>query len=286
MSNAFYSQNEENTFESLNNYEYLLEYYSSKPPTLEEALIELFRNGGLSKKEAKEIYDHLYLTCNEKVNNNWSLIKEQNKDISKNDALTISSYTYEPKTMYEKFSPYRLLNTNLVLNNRKSGVQNAEKYLFLLLSALRRMTKCKKQCLFRCINCKVKLEKDSNNSKYVPYKIGNNKVFWAFTSTSDDEKVAETFLGNGTGTKYKIVGDDLWGYDITLFNVCGEKEIILEPERKYMIKEVKQDKIIEVTCEIIDDFKILGICDKKDKIIVSKYIFSVKCPVNYYIINI
>ena len=85
MSKTFYSPNEENTFDSLNNYEFLLKNYSSKPPTLEEALIELFRNGGVSKDEAKDIYNHLYLTCNEKVNKNWTLIKEQNKDISKND---------------------------------------------------------------------------------------------------------------------------------------------------------------------------------------------------------
>ena len=109
--------------------------------------------------------------------------------------------------MYRKFSPYRLLNTNLVSDNRKNGVQNVEKYLFLLLSSLRRMTKCKKKCLFRCISNKVKLEKDPNNPKYVPYKNGNNKVFWAFTSTSDSEKVAENFLDNGKGTKYKIIGD-------------------------------------------------------------------------------
>ena len=68
--------------------------------------------------------------------------------------------------MYEKFSPYRLLNTNLVSDNRKNGVQNVEKYLFLLLSSLRRMTKCKKSCLFRCISNSVKLEKDPNNNKF------------------------------------------------------------------------------------------------------------------------
>ena len=278
MSKSFYSQNEENSFDSLNNYEFLFENYSSKRPTLEDALIELFRNGGASPNEAKEIYNHLSITCNNKIEKNWSSIKQQNEDISKNDALIISSYTYEPKTMYEKFAPYRLLNTNLVSDNRKNGVKNVEKYLFLLLSALRRMTKSKKQCLFRCIPNKVKLEKDPKNPKYVPYKNGNKKVFWAFTSTSDNEEIAEHFLDNGTGTIYKIVGDDLWGYDITLFNVFGEEEILLEPERKYLIKEVKQGNITEITCEIIDDCKLLGICNKIIKHFVSKYYFSVAVP--------
>ena len=84
----------------------------------------------------------------------------------------------------------------------------------------------------------MKLEKDPNNSKYVPYKVGNKKTFWSFTSTSDIEKMTENFLNNGKGTKYKITGDDLWGYDITLFNVFNEREILLEPERKYIIEKI------------------------------------------------
>lgn len=275
MSKTFYSENEENTFDSLNNFEYLLKNYSLKTPTLKDALIELFRNGGASPNEANEIYDHLLLMCQEKVNRNWDKIKEENKDISKNDAIIISSYTYEAKPMYSKYSPYRLLNTNLVANNRKNGVTSVEKYLFLFLRALRRLKKTKKQNLYRCITCKVKLEKDPNNSKYVPYEIGNTKMFWPFTSTSENEKDTEDFLGNGVGTKYKIEGDDLWGYDISLFNVCEENEILLEPERKFVIEEVKNGQIVEVKCKIIDESKILGICDKKFKPIVSKILFLI-----------
>ena len=49
------------------------------------------------------------------------------------------------------------------------------------------LKKVKKAHLFRCITCKVKLEKDPNNSKYIPYEIGNEKFFWPFTSTSENE---------------------------------------------------------------------------------------------------
>ena len=100
--------------ESLNKYEFLFKDIELKPPTLEEALIELFRNGGLSEKDSKELYNHLYKICNNRVNEKFDEIRKQNPKISKEDALIISSYTYEPKKMYEKFSPYRLLNTNLV----------------------------------------------------------------------------------------------------------------------------------------------------------------------------
>ena len=270
MSKSFYSENEEMNFEeSLNKYEFLFKDIELKPPTLEDALIELFRNAGLSEKDSKEIYNHLYKICNNRVNEKWDEIIKQNPKISKLDALIISSYTYEPKAMYKKFSPYRLLNTNLVSADRKNGIINVEKYFFLLLVALRGLPKTKKNVLFRCISCKVKLVKDPNNEKYIPYQQGNQKIFWPFTSTSDDEKLTENFLGNGTGTKYKIIGDNLWGYDITLFNVYGEKEILLEPERKYEIQNVKEGNIIEITCKVIDNPQILEICKFIDKLIVS-----------------
>jgi len=270
MSKSFYSENEEMNFEeSLNKYEFLFKDIELKPPTLEDALIELFRNAGLSEKDSKEIYNHLYKICNNRVNEKWDEIRKQNPKISKLDALIISSYTYEPKAMYKKFSPYRLLNTNLVSVDRKNGIINVEKYFFLLLVALRGLTKTKKNVLFRCISCKVKLVKDPNNEKYIPYQQGNQKIFWPFTSTSDDEKLSENFLGNGTGTKYKIIGDNLWGYDITLFNVYGEKEILLEPERKYEIQNVKEGNIIEITCNVVDNPQILEICKFIDKLIVS-----------------
>ena len=270
MSKCFYSENEEmNLEESLDKYEFLFKDIELKPPTLEDALIELFRNAGLSEKDSKEIYNHLYKICNNRVNEKWDEIRKQNPKISKLDALIISSYTYEPKAMYKKFSPYRLLNTNLVSVDRKNGIINVEKYFFLLLVALRGLIKTKKNVLFRCISCKVKLVKDPNNDKYIPYQQGNQKIFWPFTSTSDDEKLTENFLGNGTGTKYKIIGDNLWGYDITLFNVNGEKEILLEPERKYEIQNVKEGNIIEITCKVVDNPQILEICKFIDKLIVS-----------------
>ena len=277
MSKKFYSENEElNLEESLNKYEYLFKDIKSKPPTLEEALIDMFENAGLPKKDAKELYDHLYLMCNQRVQDKWNLIKQEYYNISKNDALVISSYTYEPKKKFEKFSPYRLLNTNLVATNRKIGVINVEKYLFLFLRALRGLNKTKKDVLFRCISCKVKLEKDPNNNKYVPYQKGLEKIFWPFTSTSDDENIAEGFLDNGKGTKFRIEGKDLWGYDISLFNVCNEKEILLEPERKCLIENIKEgNNITEVTLKIIDNPKLLEICDFLKKILVRNIIFNI-----------
>ena len=275
----FHSENEQlNLDESLDKYSYLFKDFRDNPPTLAEALTELFENAGLTKKDAKEFYDHLYLMCNQRVQDKWNSIEHEHKNISKNDALVISSYTYEPKKKFEKFSPYRLLNTNLVATDRKSGVINVEKYLFLFLRALRGLNKTEKNALFRCIPSKVKLEKDPNNNKFVPFQKGLEKIFWPFTSTSDDEKTAEKFLDNGKGTIFKIEGKDLWGYDISLFNVCKEKEIILEPERKFLIENVRErNNITEVTLKLIDNPELLQNCDRyfKRRFLVRNNIFNI-----------
>jgi len=41
---------------------------------------------------------------------------------------------------------------------------------------------------------------------------------------------------------------------ITLFNVCGENEILLEPERKYRISKIYPEinKIINIECKVKD----------------------------------
>ena len=277
MSHSFYSEKEENNLEeSLNKYEYLFDdYYYKNHPTLEEALIQLFRNAGASENEANKILKDLLTECKHYINTNWEKITQEYKGISKDNALIISSYTYEPEAMYEKYSPYKILNTSLVENDRKKGVKNVQKYFFLLLESLRCLKKCKKEQLYRCITRKVKLENDLNNNKYIPYKEGNEKTFWAFTSTSDVEEVSEHFLDNGKGTKYKIMGDNLEGYDITLFNVYGEKEILLEPETKYRIEKVKKDNVIEVTCKLINNSELLWRIEGKIKIICPK------CKIGY-----
>ena len=55
-----------------------------------------------------------------------------------------------------------------------------------------------------------------------------------------------------TGTIF-ILGGDVWGYDIELFNYFGEKEILLEPERKFNIETVLPEinEIININCTIL-----------------------------------
>ena len=155
----------------------------------------------------------------------------------------------------------------MVSDNRKGGVKNISKYLFILLKSLRKLDKYypneKEKFLYRCINSKVNLNYDIFNKKLVPYITGNIKTFWGFTSSSPDIKMTYNFLkgeeNNKSVTIFTLTGK-VWGYDITLFNYYNEKEILIEPERKYKIDEVIPpiNEVIHIRCEIQDNPLILN----------------------------
>jgi len=109
----------------------------------------------------------------------------------------------------------------------------------------------------------VNLSKDPFNDKMVPYITGNKKTFWGFTSTSTNPNTTYNFLQDENSLKAGTIftlGGEVWGYDITLFNYYGEKEILLEPERKFIIDNVLPplNEIINVTCNILKTPLILG----------------------------
>ena len=54
-----------------------------------------------------------------------------------------------------------------------------------------------------------------------------------------------------SGTIFTLTGD-VCGYDITLFNYYDEEEILMEPERKFIIDEAIPpiNDIIHIRCEI------------------------------------
>ena len=73
--------------------------------------------------------------------------------------MIISSYTCEAKD--KNYSPYRLLNKSLVSKNRKYGIENVSKYLYILLTSLRKLERFypdpKNNFLYRCIRSKTKI---------------------------------------------------------------------------------------------------------------------------------
>lgn len=186
-----------------------------------------------------------------------SKIKAMNPDLTFNDAQIISSYTCEFEND-KNFNTYSILNRNLVSTDRQAGLKKISKYLYIFLNALRKLPrfypKEKPNCLYRCILTKI----DHVNN----YIIGKEKTFWAFTSTSPDVKTAYRFLKKEkvnesltlkSGTIFTLLGN-VWGYDITFFNVCNENEVLLEPERKYEVSKVLPEinGIINIDCIIKD----------------------------------
>jgi len=227
-------------------------------PTLSEALIQMFMSSNLNEQKANELTDDILSKCKKVINQNFNEIKKKYDKILKDDAYIICAYTCESKE--RKYSPYRILNQNLVSDNRKNGINNISKYLYIFLKSLRKLpryypTKANKY-FYRSITSKVSLSKDPFNEKLVPYITGNQKTFWGFTSTSPNPKMCYNFLGNKEtikeGTLFTL-GGDVWGYDIELFNFFGEREILLEPERKFIVDNALPplNEIINITCTIL-----------------------------------
>jgi len=259
MSLNFFCEEEDNSKEeSINNYKDLFSNYEKNLPTLSEALIQMFMSSNLNEQKANELTDDILSKCQKKIDQNFNEIKKKYDKILKDDAYIICAYTCESKE--RKYSPYKILNQNLVSDNRKNGINNISKYLYIFLKSLRKLpryypTKTNKY-LYRSITSKVSLNKDPFNEKLVPYITGNQKTFWGFTSTSPNPEICYKFLCNkktiNKGTLF-ILGGDVWGYDIELFNFFGEREILLEPERKFIVDNVLPplNEIINITCTIL-----------------------------------
>lgn len=280
MSLYFYDINESiEKEESVDNYKNLFLEYYQKRPTLNEALEHMYFSSGLQPDYSKTLIDSVINKVENFVDNNFTNMREKYPDITKEHAKIISSYTCE--AVDKKYSPYKVTNSNLVKEDRRKGVSNVSKYVFLLLSSLRTLKKfnpnAQQKVLFRCIQTNVNFfDHFSINSSYIK---GNKKTFWGFTSTTTDLDKAKKFLGEkndkNVGTIFHLTGD-IWGYDISCFNVFREDEIILEPERKYIIEEVKSHNAVTyVQCKIENSKVILdpkSINDSYTKLILKEKI--------------
>ena len=123
MSLDFYCKEEENTREeSINRYKYIFRNYEKNPPSLSEALAQMFKSSNLDSKKINEFVEDILNKCKGIIEQNFDLIKKEYKNITKEDAYIICSYTCESED--GTYSPYRILNQNLVSNNRQNGVNN------------------------------------------------------------------------------------------------------------------------------------------------------------------
>ena len=269
--------------ESINNYENLFTPYIQSPPSLKEALIHIFTSSGQNEDESNKLANDIISQCDERIDSKFSEIKQKYPDITFDEAKIIASYTCESNSD-SKYSPYKILNRNLVSENRKQGIKNISKYFFILLKSLRKLTRyypdSENKYLYRCIDRIVNYKIDTFNEKNVPYLAGNKKTFWGFTSTSCKIMTSYKFLGGNTfneGTVFTLSGD-VWGYDITLFNTYNETEILLEPERKFLVKETKPpvSNILYTRCKILETPLVL------EKIIQIKYNIDIDSKILQY----
>ena len=174
------------------------------------------------------------------------------------------------------------------------GIRIISKYLFIFLKSLRKLSRYypdkQSKYLYRCISTQVELNYDPFSRNKVPYLRGQTKVFWAFSSASNNPKKAYNFLGthenNKIGTIFTLTGD-VWGYDIKLFNVFNEDEILLEPERKIKIKESipQVNNIIHVRCKILETPIVLEKIFELEKNKINKYKINVSKGGNFNTIN-
>ena len=243
--------------ESIDNYSEIFNQFIEKCPTLEQALSQMAKSRSHYIKDINLYVLDVIKNCTDFVEKNLTKIQKKYPEINKEDAIIITSYTYENRDNeeFQDNAPYRILNQNLVSENRKEGISNISMYLFILLKAIRKIPKYipeKKENakLYRCITRLVDQKPDPKNPKFIPYCEGNIKTFYGFTSTTPDRDIAISFLSEvkvkeiyenkktkniKEGTVFKLFFKELNAYDIHLFDYFQENEILLEPETKYEI---------------------------------------------------
>ena len=273
MSKIFYLKEEDNKREdSIQNYNKIFESYTDNIPTLEEALKEMYILSKLQKIKAIDLTNDIIYKCNNKMENRMKEINKEYPNITKEDAVNICSYTCEADDT--DYSPYKILNKNLISENRENGIKIVSKYFFILLKSLRKLPRYypdkNNGYLYRCITKHINYMIDPFNKKTIPYIMGEKKTFWGFTSATTDIISSYEFLGDKkdlkSGTIFTLYGD-IWGYDITLFNYYEENEILLEPERKFLVTQIfpPVNDIIHVRCEFEESPLVLNKDSKKSE---------------------
>ena len=135
-----YINNESILGNSINSYEAIFNDYINNPPSLKEALLQMFISSGLTKYKSDALINQIISKVREHLDKNFSSIQEKYSiKITYEDAQIISSYTCELNEKYKIYNPYSILNKNLVSNNRENGIRNVSKYLFSFLKALRKL---------------------------------------------------------------------------------------------------------------------------------------------------
>ena len=243
--NFVYSEEEESdAVDSVDQATQLFAGFARSPPTIEKAL------ESMEYEKAKELARHFMEKAAEKL-------KELDAPgLTVEDIAAIFCYTFEwdADTFGEGESPYRKLNNSLSVNRGNAALKKTRGFLFLLLQALRKLPRFipESHALYRGLRVLVQTEIDPEFPERKPYAAGNEKTWWAFTSTTTSLEVTQAFL-EATGGTLIVLGGNPWGYDISILSdFPGEKEILMEPERKLRVTNVyKEGQLITVNAEML-----------------------------------
>ena len=255
MSYNYYSEEEDyGQKESINNYWHIFSKYEKEIPSLSDALYQMYKSLNLEDKIIKELIDDIIKKCQSIYDQNVTEITKKYENLSKVDAYIISSFTCQSKE-YE-YSPFIILHKNLVSENRKQGMENISKYLYIFLRTLKKLPIIQlKQEIFKFIQRKLKIEEDNSNNNFLPYKPGITKTFWGFTSINLNQNIEyrERKDDNSKEGTLFIIDGDTWGYNISLFDYYGKEKYLLEPEIEYKFNNILSNNnyIMVVSCTIV-----------------------------------
>ena len=180
--------------------------------------------------EGNITYDAISNTLRElKIGNHEDVLKEcketieENKGTLKNrylhseeEAVLITTYTWDKKNVEDENKPYRRLNSMLWDYKAQEQESNPGSYLRMLLRALRKLPRTRPQTLYRGI--KRRKQK---------YTVGEVLLWKGFSSTSTSMRATKTFLKDNItrkadGTLFEIRG--MWGYSISDFSVFSKEQ--------------------------------------------------------------
>ena len=241
---CFVDPEENDTVSCIDQASQLFTGFTKKPPTLEEAL------ASMGYEKAKELAELLTEKATEKL-------KEFDAPgLTVEDITAIFCYTFEwdKRKFGDGNNPYRALNNSLSVDRNNAALKKTRGILFLLLQALRKLPRFvpESHTLYRGLKIHVQTEADPEFPERKPYATGNEKTWWAFTSTTTSLEATKTFVGAYKATLFVVSGNP-WGYDISLFSgFPEEKEILLEPERKLKVTSVvREGQLITVHSEML-----------------------------------
>ena len=124
----------------------------------------MFNSTGITTSKSESLIKEIILKINKRLKEKGKEIKKIYPQISYEEAQTISSYSVEFSEAKDKiYYPYKILNQNLVEQDRAKGIKNVSKYLFIFLKSLRKLKRyypTNYNHLYRCINKKVELTID------------------------------------------------------------------------------------------------------------------------------